>query len=71
MYEDNLVCMANNSDINNDFTIILDGNNLNEWRMAGESKFVALKKIREEKKNQALFYNQKEDWDYYGMQRKC
>jgi Domain of Unknown Function (DUF1080) len=38
-----LVCMANNSDISNDSTIIFDGNTLNEWRMAGEGKFVALK----------------------------
>jgi hypothetical protein len=38
--------MANNSDISNDFTIIFDGNNLNEWRRAGEGKFLTL---REEK----------------------
>jgi hypothetical protein len=38
--------MTNNSHISNDFTIIFDGNNLNEWLMAGEGEFVA---IREEK----------------------
>ncbi|MGA9153942.1 MAG: DUF1080 domain-containing protein [Candidatus Nitrosopolaris sp.] len=45
--------MANNSDISNDFTIIFDGNNLNEWQMAGEGKFVALKeeKRKEEERD--------------------
>jgi hypothetical protein len=64
----NNVYMANNSDISNDFTIISDSNNLNEWRMAGEGKFV---ERRRKKKNKALFYNRKEEWDYYGMQRNC
>jgi hypothetical protein len=40
--------MANGSNIsNNDFTIILDDNNLNEWQMAGKGKFVVLRREKE------------------------
>ena len=40
--------MANGSGIsNNDFTIILDDNNLNEWQMAGKGKFVVLRREKE------------------------
>jgi hypothetical protein len=70
--------MANGSGIsNNDFTIILDDNNLNEWQMAGKGKFVVLRREKEKemkkkkKRDKVLFYNQKEEWDYCGMPRKC
>jgi hypothetical protein len=33
-------------DITNDYTDIFDGNNLNEWLMAGKGKFVALAKLK-------------------------
>ena len=34
--------MTNDSGISNHFTIILDGNNLNEWHMDGKDKVVGL-----------------------------
>jgi hypothetical protein len=54
----------------NDFTIIFDANNLNEWWRAGEGKFLTL---REEKgkEEQSIILQSEEEWDYYGMQRKC
>jgi Domain of Unknown Function (DUF1080) len=48
--------MAYESGISNDddFTIIFDGNNLNEWQMAGKGKFVVLKGEEEEKEEQSI-----------------
>jgi 3-keto-disaccharide hydrolase len=48
--------MANESGISNDdhFTIIFDGNNLNEWQMAGKGKFVVLRAEEEEEEEQSV-----------------
>ena len=48
--------MAYESGISNDddFTIIFDGNNLNEWQMAGKGKFVVLRGEEEEKEEQRI-----------------
>jgi|SRR6188472_3305918 len=48
--------MAYESGISNDddFTIIFDGNNLNEWQMAGKGKFVVLRGEEEEKEEQSI-----------------
>lgn len=48
--------MAYESGISNDdyFTIIFDGNNLNEWQMAGKGKFVVLRGDEEEEEEQSI-----------------
>jgi Domain of Unknown Function (DUF1080) len=48
--------MACESGISNDgyFTIIFDGNNLNEWQMAGKGKFVVLRGEEEEEEEQSI-----------------
>lgn len=48
--------MAYESGISNDdhFTIIFDGNNLNEWQMAGKGKFVVLRAEEEEEEEQSI-----------------
>jgi hypothetical protein len=46
--------MANNLDIDDDFTIIFDGNSLNEWLMAGEGRFIALKEENGKSEEQGI-----------------
>jgi Domain of Unknown Function (DUF1080) len=48
--------MAYESGISNDddFTIIFDGNNQNEWQMAGKGKFVVLRGEEGEKEEQSI-----------------
>lgn len=48
--------MAYESGISNDdhLTIIFDGNNLNEWQMAGKGKFVVLRAEEEEEEEQSI-----------------
>jgi hypothetical protein len=48
--------MAYESGISNDdhFTIIFDGNNLNEWQIAGKGKFVVLRAEEEEEEEQSI-----------------
>jgi cytochrome c len=45
---------------NVDFTIIFDGNNLDEWQMAGKGKFVVLRREEEEEEEEQIIILQSE-----------
>jgi hypothetical protein len=51
-YDNNNNNNSRDSSNNDGFTIIFDGNNLKNWRMAGEGKLVILKEAKEEDKRQ-------------------